>query len=676
MERQQFEGKAGKEEVKVGTLLTVFILSALLTCIFNMFIFWLPPSAYCTQSVSVLISTPGLDLMGWPFVMLLLTAMLMKIPVIRKYLTTTNIVYLYIVTLSASYFSSFDNPWWWDIGMLLASAQTSESVLRYVPEFVAIPKPAAEVLLHGAGSVGTLPWNTLLPAVIWYTLIVAIFGGISISLVSIFRREWIDVERLPFPWVTVAYSSILGLENVKKREWPGRLVFILGFIAGLLTAIPLSGITLFPWFPDIYGWRTNTCGPGCHQLAPPDQPWHLGFAKHPPLYALMLLVPVHYLFSMVFYTVVLEVAVYIAYYSGFYTGIINVGFCGRNWCPPNPYDSPPLAFHGILTGSIIGIFVMTVFLERQYLANTLKVAFGKSVEEREEPMHYRYAWIIFILCFMLMILFFTYTGMSLWTSFAVIVTAIITWVSMTQVWGRLSISNSPCYSFTPGFIRMLVWPTGYGPPITSTDLALVPALNRHWIAHRALSGYGSSFYTTVGSYHMASLTGVNVKNVVKVLAVSLFTSMFFAHVMQVVIPGVYGGNLRLGSLVLNADIDEDGWWYWSLWNRPVDAPMSEASLYVAVGFIFMVVMKFLTTRILWLPDPLVTIVAWDWEGSLHGVWFVALVDGIVKYLVLKIGGSKLYEEKVVPFVGGFILGTALEVLVAAISFFVFFPQAV
>lgn len=69
------------------------------------------------------------------------------------------------------------------------------------------------------------------------------------------------------------------------------------------------------------------------------------------------------------------------------------------------------------------------------------------------------------------------------------------------------------------------------------------------------------------------------------------------------------------------------------------------------------------------------IVAWDWEASLHGVWFVALIDGIVKYIILKIGGSKLYEEKVVPFVGGFILGTALEVLVAAMSFFVFFPQA-
>ncbi|MFN3622256.1 MAG: hypothetical protein ACK4TI_05125, partial [Nitrososphaerales archaeon] len=100
MGKQQFESKAGREEVKASTLLTVFILSAVLTCIFNMYIFWLPPSAYCTQSVSVLISTPGLDLMGWPFVMLLLTAMLMKISFIRKYLTTANIVYLYIVTLS------------------------------------------------------------------------------------------------------------------------------------------------------------------------------------------------------------------------------------------------------------------------------------------------------------------------------------------------------------------------------------------------------------------------------------------------------------------------------------------------------------------------------------------------------------------------------------------------
>ena len=202
----------------------------------------------------------------------------------RKYLTMTNVAYLYIATLAASYFSCFGNPWWWDIGLLLATVATPEYVMRYVPEFVAVPKDVAELLIAGTGDVGALPWHILFPAFLWHSLIVAIFAGVSIGLVSIFRREWVDVERLPFPQVAVVYASMSGLENIGKREWPGRLPFILGFITGILTGIPLSGITLFPWFPDVYGWRTATCGPGCYQFGPPGQPWNLGLAKHPPLY--------------------------------------------------------------------------------------------------------------------------------------------------------------------------------------------------------------------------------------------------------------------------------------------------------------------------------------------------------------------------------------------------------
>ncbi|MEM2240142.1 MAG: hypothetical protein QXL27_07550 [Candidatus Bathyarchaeia archaeon] len=53
----------------------------------------------------------------------------------------------------------------------------------------------------------------------------------------------------------------------------------------------------------------------------------------------MLLVPLNLLFSIVFYTLVLEVALYIAWYAGYYTGIENMGFCGRNWCSPTPMDN-------------------------------------------------------------------------------------------------------------------------------------------------------------------------------------------------------------------------------------------------------------------------------------------------------------------------------------------------
>jgi len=60
--------------------------------------------------------------------------------------------------------------------------------------------------------------------------------------------------------------------------------------------------------------------------------------------------------------------------------------------------------------------------------------------------------------------------------------------------------------------------------------------------------------------------------------------------------------------------------------------------------------------------------------SLHGVWFPFLVAYVIKSIVLKVGGSKLYEEKVVPLVGGFIVGSAVEILITAITSYALFPR--
>jgi hypothetical protein len=63
----------------------------------------------------------------------------------------------------------------------------------------------------------------------------------------------------------------------------------------------------------------------------------------------------------------------------------------------------------------------------------------------------------------------------------------------------------------------------------------------------------------------------------------------------------------------------------------------------------------------------VAIVSWAWVISLHGVWFACLVAWIIKSIVLRVGGSKLYEQQLVPFVGGFMLGDAFEVLITALT---------
>ena len=665
------------ERVTVTTLIWVAILSIVLTVFWDAWTLFLPHVAFCTQNVSNLIPTPGVCLMGSPFLVLMISMALIRIPSMRKYLTTANLVYLYVTALAVAYFANTSYPWGYVAGLKFTRIFSSEADASYVPEFVAPPRDVAELIYQGTGSVGAIPWASLLPCIIWFFLITALFGCISISLANIFRRQWVDVEMMPFPHAMLAYATLINVESSVKPKWPSKTPFLLGILFGFLLQIPVSAVTLFPWFPDILMWRTNTCGPGSHWIAPPDIPWHLGILKNPPIYAVLLLAPLHFLFSILFYVLVLEIALFVAYYGfGYYTGMLQIGFCGRNWCTPTPYHDPPLYFAVINTGCVLGFFVITIVLQRKYIAETLRAMFSKSreAETAGEPMSYRSAWIMFIVSFIAMMAFFMYTGLNPWLSFAIILSGMISWFVAAQIWGRAGVYwDSPCYNFTPGFVRLLVYPTMEFPEITSTDLALGPVITTMWGGHQSIAGWGGSFYTAMASYTMARFTRVNPRSVLKVMVVAMFTSMLVTHIVEILLLGTVGASKFPSPIIKATAIDVDRWG--NFWSKPTADPMTDVIPWVAVGFVFMVVMRFLYSRILWLPDPLAAIPAWSWIVSLHGVWFPCLVAWVIKSVVLKVGGSRLYEEWVVPFVGGFISGTAVEILLTATASYIMFPPA-
>jgi hypothetical protein len=200
---------------------------------------------------------------------------------------------------------------------------------------------------------------------VWWFFMFAFFAGISIGLASIFRRQWMDVEMLPYPQITAAYGTIMGAGEVSNPKWTGRWAFILGFIIGLGLELIRAGILFFPWLPDVYSIRSNTCsGPVTHWITFPGTTWHYGFSKLPSLYALLLLAPLHSLFSIVFWGIVYEIASAVAVALGYYTGYVDMGFCGKTWCPSNtPRADPPLAFGSLISGVMLGAFIMTIFRE-------------------------------------------------------------------------------------------------------------------------------------------------------------------------------------------------------------------------------------------------------------------------------------------------------------------------
>jgi len=658
-----------KEALGPIKLFSIAILSAVLTIVWGFFIALLPSVAFCTQNVSNLIPTPGVEFMGLPLLMFLIVIVLRRIGSIGGRLTTANIVYLYVASIGVAYFANTTYPWH-DAGMtVLSRLYTSEGFMRYVPEFVAPSTEVAQLLVAGVGSVSAIPWGSLLPTILWQFLLVALFGGISVGLGNVLRREWIDVERLPFPHTMVAYSCLSNIENMGTNKWFAKSVFLTGILAGAVVGIPLSGSTLFPWFPDVFSMRTNTCGPGSQWFAPSDIPWHLGMAKHIPLYVLLLLTPLNDLLSVLVFTLIMEVGVFGSFYGmGAYTGMTSLGFCGRNWCSPTPYTDSPLYLASVNSGAMLGLFIATIIAQRHYLLGTLRSALSgggkEKVEEEGEPMSYRASWMMIIASYVMIMIFFIYTGFSPWMSFVLPLSGIITWFVMAQLWGRVGFMVEPCYDFTPALIRIFAWPTAFKPEAISTDAVLAPTMSREWIGHQSIAGWGGSFYSTLASYQMARLSGVKPRNVLKVLLVSMFTAMFFTHVTQILVPGLVGWTkLNYGNAAPNLQGHYDG----NFWNRPVNEPLVNVAPNIVLGFVFMVVMRLLYARFLWLPDPLMAIVAWDWVISLHGTWSACLVAYVAKFIILRIGGSKFYEEKIIPFVGGFMLGTAAEVFLAALT---------
>jgi len=117
---------------------------------------------------------------------------------------------------------------------------------------------AAEMFRTGGSGV---PWGDYAPMVIWWWLITTLPALFALSISAIFRKRWTDIEKVPFPQTIVSYELIKGsLGEGEKRSWSKLL--IVGMLFGFAVQIPIFMESIFPWFPDIYGWRTNTCAHG------------------------------------------------------------------------------------------------------------------------------------------------------------------------------------------------------------------------------------------------------------------------------------------------------------------------------------------------------------------------------------------------------------------------------
>ena len=553
---------------------------------------------------------------------------------------------------------------------------------QYIPNWWMPPKDDALPALLGGASV---PWGSWIPTFVTWIFVPIICYFMFTSLMIIVRRQWIEVEDLPYPHARMAYEIQSYVVNFEDPETKAKIkVALIGFVVMFLFALPYIIIPLFPQFPDPYGftkWHRFHFGwydtkkfarwlydsvHGLRRLF--LHPIYIVIGYFAPLTTLNTVV-----FAFLFRLFVPNILVTMGYPSAWHGHDIM-----RRW----PFNFAALVHGGMLPGMLL----FWLFVNRRYIINTLRAAFGKAPPEfkemeKEEPMSYRMAYITFIVTFLLMIAFVMPLVTRLDIALVVVGGALLVdgFIRM-RLYAYTGIYNGFCSWEREGTI---FWGPFYLDPSTNNYYPNYPTRYLPdagwavWGGTLCDRGFAGSYANNQGwvqgwgafmgdIFRMAYLTKTPIKAVFQVSTVAMILSTFISVPMIIwawYTWGVKALPARMEGCQLHLVLSRD----WPASMGPINPALGGFWIgvpWMVAGYILGILISFAQTRFVWFPfDVFGFYISWNTPGAKYGIDFLFTIAWILKVLTIKLGGTRAYERYGVPFAAGAMAGWVVHILI-------------
>jgi hypothetical protein len=581
-----------------------------------------------------------------------------------KRINARTLSYIYTMTIMASLSTGALGGFplgFYNIPMVADRFLNPERAQQFWPWFMAPRQEVAHQILLGGVPI---PWAEWIPTIIFWGAWWAIYGLFFLALTSILRREWLDMERIPFPHTMVAHELITKVVGEGSKSRFDRL-FVIGALLGILWQAPLFMTVMFPWFPDIYGWRVNTCRTGAEYITGGTSIAQIvglaTFNKNPVMGAVFYMAPMSVLLSAIVGFVFFLVTNQAAYALGYYTGIIDVSGCGRVWCPGTAIVfRDPFKWEAMITcGMGAGIAIFYFVIHSRYIRETLRAAFGKmSGEERnqlekDEAISYRSSYVILISSFVLLMAFFMACGLSPVTAFSLILTSFLFVFASSRVYSLVGFMAPTIDIGGVVYNKFLSLPTV---PTPMTSEFIVATNFAATIANGPFYGAGGTFQSGFPAFRMGSLTGTPNKDTFKIVLVTCIVAPVTALTGYIWAMYAFGlQKLPFGSTFIYSAMDT-----WSNVDRYASMPaLPPFTAQFIVGILIAGALTYLHSRFVWFPlEPVGFYLGTDYNVWLEGCWSMFLAAWVLKAITLRIGGSKLYERVGIPLATSFVIGFA------------------
>ncbi len=537
---------------------------------------------------------------------------------------------------AAQYFDAPDNNY-------------AEIAEMYPTWFVPHDKELIREFYEGAiGTPNLTPW--LKPLALWTVFFVVLWFTL-LCICTLLRRHWVEDERLAFPLVTVPlYISSLSPERMRPRKtiwheplmWAGAGLVTIHFITIMLHAANPGVPTLGPSF-NVGQFFTEK---------PLDAfARYFLFVHNPSLIGLAYFAPQDLCFSMFFFFFMVKLLIF------FYR------VTGLNEPSGFPF------FWEQAAGAFVGIAVYYVWAGREYIARVWRrVALGPNVRgaapaDPDSPFSYRFAAIGAVLGFAFLCAWYIAAGMTWWV--AVVFFALIVLFATIFTRGRAeagigSLSSFPFWQASRQ-MKSFLGSRALAPDNNFKNLSLLASLIfLHFADYPETMTYqieGMKISNDAG-LRSRQMAGLMILAVAVGVAAMLWVSVNAYYTWGGNSMGLGGGVTQGGYEVriTQVELNEVG----DMMNGNHQAPDWNRNGYTIAAFALTLLLVTIRVRYLRFPlHPLGLVMSLPYG---YAYWGPFLSAWAMKWVILKVGGIRLYNN-LVPFFVGMIVGQIFSVSV-------------
>lgn len=475
-----------------------------------------------------------------------------------------------------------------------------------------------EGLPRGVG----IPWNAWAKPLSNWFLFIIVFYFMSICLMVMFRKQWVERERLTYPLTELPAAMV----NEKTPLYRSRLMW-LGFMIPFII-YSLKGLSIiFPFIP----------APNLHQsVSIFNRTFSIPFRIYFEVIGLAFLMSTSVLFSVWLF----------AFLFILETGFLNrIGF---SIGPVQPFSDPAPQVVALQSlGALLVLSLSCLWFSRWHLKHIFLKAIGRlktDTDDAEEILSYKTSFWGFILSFLFVVWWINKTGIRVMPSIFFTAITVLIFLGISRIIAQAGLA----------YYRAPVIPA-----VPTLDL-----FGSKYLGNGGLTGLGMTFAwaTDIRTLVMTSVAnGLKMSTDFKINCRRLLFGIMGAIVVSLVssawitlLLGYRCGGINLQSWQFSGLSRFAMGWVSNFIREPVGFGKAQFGfLLLGGGIMFLLVMA--RNFLLWWPISPVGL-AVGMVYPIYCTWFSIFIAWLIKVFIMKYGGIKVYNTSK-DFFLGMVLGS-------------------